>query len=189
VDLSRAGLSALKLRAIRELGMGQNAKLHVEVKRKTWWDVRANGSAYTDWDRFCVCWDDSVPLGPHGKPAILLGFPGGHTGRKGLRGDAHGPAPAADVDWFLSEVEPIFPGTTAAFTGRAWEDHWSVDPWHLGAYSYWRVGQTTAFGGYEGVREGRVHFAGEHTEWDQQGFLNGAVVSGERVAREIRRSV
>ena len=137
-DLSHAGLSALKLRAIRELGMGQNAKLHIEVKSKTWWRERANGSAYTDWDRFCVCWDDSVPLGPHGSPAILLGFPGGRTARSKLRGNAHGPAPGADVDWFLSQVEPIFPGTTAAYTGRAWEDHWSADPWHRGAYSYWR---------------------------------------------------
>ena len=128
------------------------------------------------------------------RPARRAGHPAGLPGRAHrpvrLRGDAHGPAPGADVDWFLSQVEPIFPGTTAAYTGRAWEDHWSVDPWHRGAYSYWRVGQMTPpFGGYEGVREGGIHFAGEHTEWDQQGFLNGGVISGERVAREIRRAI
>ena len=189
VDLSKAGLSPLKLRAIRNLPLGQNAKIHVQVEHKTWAKLGYNGSAYTDWKRFCVCWDDSVPLGRDGAPAILLGFPGGSTGESVLTGGAHGPAPAADVSWFLDQVEPIFPGTRDAYSGLAWEDHWAVDPWHLGAYSYWKVGQSTSFAGYEGVQEGNVHFAGEHTEWDDQGFLDGAVVSGERVAAEIRHQV
>ncbi len=94
-------------------------------------------------------------------------------------------APAADVSWFLDQIEQIYPGTKAAYTGTAWEDHWVRDPWHHGAYSYWGVGQETRTGGYEGVAEGRVHFAGEHTNPYQQGFLDGAVVSGERVCREI----
>uniref|UniRef100_A0A6C0IYE0 Amine oxidase domain-containing protein n=1 Tax=viral metagenome TaxID=1070528 RepID=A0A6C0IYE0_9ZZZZ len=29
------------------------------------------------------------------------------------------------------------------------------------------------------------HFAGEHTSFDYQGYMNGAVVSGNRVAEEI----
>jgi monoamine oxidase len=185
VDLSRAGLSARKLVAIQELGMGQNAKLHVQLTRKTWPALGYSGSAYTDPSGFCVLWDDSVPRGPHGAPAILLGYPGGSTGRAALTGAAHGPAPAADVAWFLGQVEPIFGGTRAAYTGVAYEDHWALDPWHLGSYSYWRVGQYTAFAGYEAVREGPFHFAGEHTQPAQQGFLDGAVVSGERVTKEL----
>ena len=34
-------------------------------------------------------------------------------------------------------------------------------------------------------REGNCHFAGEHTSQDFQGYLQGAVVSGERAAAEI----
>jgi monoamine oxidase len=34
-----------------------------------------------------------------------------------------------------------------------------------------------------------VHFCGEHTSTEAQGYLEGAVESGERVAREIRRAV
>ena len=50
---------------------------------------------------------------------------------------------------------------------------------------YWRVGQYTTIAGYEQVAEGPIHFAGEHTQPAQQGFLDGAVVSGERVAAEL----
>jgi monoamine oxidase len=32
---------------------------------------------------------------------------------------------------------------------------------------------------------GRLHFAGEHTSADFLGFMNGAVESGERVAKEV----
>ena len=131
-----------------------------------------------------MAWDDSVPLGTSG-PAILLAFPGGSTGKNVLTGAAHGKAPKTDVSWFLNQIEPVFPGTTAAYSGFAWEDHWSVDPWHKGAYSYWRLGQYTTFSGYEGVQEGNVHFAGEHTDPEEQGFLNGAINTGERAASEV----
>jgi monoamine oxidase len=190
VDLSKSGLSRLKQRAIDELGMGQSAKIHVQVERKTWPPLGYAGATYTDWFGFCVAWDDSVPLGPDGRPALLVGYPGGSTVTNVLTRAAHGPAPVGDVRWFLDQIEPIFPGTTAAASsGLAYEDHWSRDPWHFGAYSFWRVGQYTTFAGYEGVQEGNIHFAGEHTDSENQGFLEGAVLSGERVAGEIVRQV
>ena len=34
------------------------------------------------------------------------------------------------------------------------------------------------------MREGNLHFCGEHTS-EFQGFMNGAVESGERVAQEV----
>jgi monoamine oxidase len=47
------------------------------------------------------------------------------------------------------------------------------------------VGQYTKFAGAEGARSGNCHFAGEHTSIEAQGYLNGAVESGERVTSEI----
>ena len=64
----------------------------------------------------------------------------------------------------------------------------SINPRLGGAYAQYRVGQYTGFGGIEGVQEGNVHFAGEHTSPDFQGFMEGAVTSGERVATEILRA-
>jgi monoamine oxidase len=184
-DLSRSSLSATKQTVIRTLGMGTNAKLHVELSRKTWPKLGFAGATYSEWDRYCCAWDDSVPLGPSASPALLLGFPGGRVGRSGLSGAAHGAAPAADLRWFLRQIEPVYPGTTAAFTGRAYEDHWAVDPWVLGSYSYHRVGQASTYGPLAAATEGRVHFAGEHTSLSDQGFLEGAVATGERAARQI----
>jgi monoamine oxidase len=189
VDLSQAGLSPLKMLAIQTLGMGQNAKVHVEVARKTWPPLGYSGVTYTGPDGYQVAWDDSVQLGPEGAPAILLVYPGGDVARTRLTGAAHGPAPKKDVNWLLGQVDNLFPGTGSAYTGRAYEDHWSMDPWHRGAYSYWRVGQYTTISGYESLQEANVHFAGEHTDPEDQGFLNGAVVSGERAAGEIARQV
>ncbi|HYB22920.1 MAG TPA: NAD(P)/FAD-dependent oxidoreductase [Solirubrobacteraceae bacterium] len=185
VDLSQSGFSPIKRTVIDTLGMGSNAKIHLELQRKTWPALGYAGAAYGEWDGFCNAWDDSVAQGPDASPALLLAFPGGARGKTGLTGQAHGIAPQADVDWFLGEIEPVYPGTTAVYTGRAYEDHWALDPWVQGAYSYYRVGQAASYGELAAATEGRVHFAGEHTAGEQQGFLDGAVATGERAARQL----
>ncbi len=106
-------------------------------------------------------------------------------GRSGLGGSGHSAAPAGDVTWLLGQIEQVFPGTTAAYTGRAYEDHWALDPWAQGAYSFYRVGQASTYGALAAATEGRIHFAGEHTSIANQGFLEGAVETGERAARQI----
>ena len=52
-------------------------------------------------------------------------------------------------------------------------------------YSYWKPGQYTGFGGYEGVRQGNIHFAGEHCSISFQGFMEGGAAEGVRAANEI----
>ncbi|MEY9931334.1 monoamine oxidase [Catenulispora sp. GP43] len=188
VDYSRAGLSTLKNTAIQQQGMGQNAKLVLQLTAKTWPAAGGNGVSNTGPAGYQTAWDGSVNLGANGAPALLVNFPGGNVAQNTLTGAAHGPAPAADVNWFLNQIEHVFPGTTAAYNGLAYEDHWSLDPWHLGAYHYYEVGQYTSIAGYEAVQEGRVHFAGEHTDVDNM-TLDAAVRSGERVAAEIRAQV
>src|SRR3954453_8481059 len=47
VDLSRAGLSARKLTAIRQQGMGHNAKIVTQLTRKTWPAAGGNGVTTT----------------------------------------------------------------------------------------------------------------------------------------------
>ena len=66
---------------------------------------------------------------------------------------------------------------------------WIGDPYTRGAYAYYKTGQYTAFCGVERIAEGDVHFCGEQTSLMWQGYINGAVESGERVAREILKPV
>ena len=86
---------------------------------------------------------------------------------------------------FLSQLEPVLPGISKRWDGRASLDAWITYPWTLGSYSYYRVGQYQAFGAAEAEIEGAVHFCGEHTTQDFQGYLNGAVATGERAAAEV----
>ncbi|HEX4467294.1 MAG TPA: FAD-dependent oxidoreductase, partial [Solirubrobacteraceae bacterium] len=150
----------------------------------TWPALGFSGTTYSEYRGYCCAWDDCVQLGADASPALLLGFPGGRTGKHGITGEGHAEAPAADVSWFLEQIEQLFPGTSAAYTGRAYEDHWSSDPLVHGAYSFYRVGQAE-YGKLAARREGRVYFAGEHTSVGNEGFLDGAVESGERVAKRL----
>jgi monoamine oxidase len=89
------------------------------------------------------------------------------------------------VKQFLAQIEPVLPGLSAEWNGRATIDYWPSYPWTRGSYSNWKVGQYIAFAGIEGRQEGNAHFCGEHTSIDFQGYLNGAVETGERVADEV----
>jgi monoamine oxidase len=79
----------------------------------------------------------------------------------------------------------VLPGLTSQWNGRATVDWWAGNPYSRGSYSYWQVGQYTRFAGIEGESEGAVHFCGEHTSVDAQGYLEGAVETGERAADEV----
>ena len=60
-----------------------------------------------------------------------------------------------------------------------------TDPNLRCSYSYWKPGQYAEFSGYEGIRQGNVHFAGEHCSQDFQGFMEGGAAEGVRAANEI----
>jgi monoamine oxidase len=86
-------------------------------------------------------------------------------------------------------VEPVFPGVRAAYSGIAYRDAWHLHPWSRGAYTCPRPGQYTGLFGVPERQEGPFHFAGEHTSSEYYGFLNGAVESGERAAKEVALSL
>jgi monoamine oxidase len=185
VDLSQSGLSEEKLRVIETMGMGTDAKVQLELTHKTWPALGYAGATYGAWDGLACGWDGSVPLGPDGSPALFVCFPGAGFGLSGLTGVAHGPTPHADVKWALSELDHVFPGTADAYAGRSYEDHWALDPWVKGAYSYYRVGQYATYGKIAQAPQRPYLFAGEHTSIENIGFLDGAVETGEEAAKQL----
>jgi len=177
VDWSQAGFNSYKQRAIRELGMGTNSKLHVQFTDRHWYGLGCNGETYAD-TGYQNTWE--VTRAQSGRSGILVDYTGGTIGASFGTG-----TPASRAQQFLTQIEPVLPGISAKFNGRATIDFWTAYPWTKGSYSYWKVGQYQAFAGAEGERSGNCHFAGEHTSIDFQGYLNGGVESGERAANEI----
>lgn len=180
VDLRRVPLSRLKRIAIDNLDLGSNAKLHMQFKRRIWNEEHDDGSSYVQFP-YEESWD--VSAGQRGDYGILVGFPGGKRGV--LPYAAHGPAPKTIAEQYVRDLDRIYPGIAKLYTGVAYLDVWAHDPWHHGAYSYYKVGQLTQFAGIEPVPEGNVFFAGEQTSYNDMGYINGAVISGERAARQI----
>jgi monoamine oxidase len=176
-DYSRAGFSPVKTTAIEQLGMGTNSKLHLQFEDRFWNTLGNQGDTYSD-TGYQTTWD--VTRAQPGTAGILVDYTGGNTGASFGTG-----TPAERATKFLSQLEPVLPGISARWNGRATVDYWTGNPWTKGSYSYWKVGQYTKFAGAERQQEGACHFAGEHTSIDFQGYLNGAVESGERAASEI----
>jgi monoamine oxidase len=177
IDFAKAGFSALKTTAIKELGMGTNSKLHVQFKDRLWSTLGCSGETYAD-TGYQNTWE--VTRAQAGKAGILVDYTGGKIGASFGTG-----TPAERAAQFLAQIEPVLPGITSRWNGRATIDFWTGYEWTRGSYSYWKVGQYTKFAGAEREIEGACHFAGEHTSIDFQGYLNGAVESGERAAGEI----
>lgn len=129
-DLTQSEFSSVTLRAIRELDLGANAKIHVGVSRRPWVEQGFGGAAYTNLSGFQCGWDDSVnyPL-PAGAFVLFPGRPAGQrrvvgsdardgTGRAGERlpGAAGADVPGRDRRLHrqgvprLLVVEPVVEG-------------------------------------------------------------------------------
>lgn len=174
--LDGLGLEDEQLRAIRELGYGDNSKLMVSTHARPWttadWPAPSVGAFYTD--RAQLIWETS--RGQEGERGILTNFLQGEQDRAaaltGLRAGlgALSPESAAALD-----------ESTTAFMA------WARQPFALGSYSTPRVGQYTTLLEHTAspAADGRIQFAGEHTSIDFMGFMNGAVESGERAAAAL----
>ena len=177
VELGKAGFEPLKLVAIHEQGMGTNSKLHTQFSSRFWRGLGATGETYTDTGYQCT-WE--VTRAQPGASGILVDYTGGNVGASFGTG-----TPESRALTFLEQLEPVLPGATSAWNGLATVDFWPGYEWTKGSYSFWKVGQYQRFAGIEGRRQGNCHFAGEHTSIDFQGYLNGAVETGQRAAAEI----
>jgi monoamine oxidase len=177
VDLSRAGFPVLKKTAIAELPMGTNSKLQLQFTDRHWRGLGGNGDSFSD-TGYQSTWE--VTRAQPGTSGILVDYTGGTIG-----GSFGSLTPTAYAQRFLGQIEPLFPGITKKWNGKVTLDFWKTQPWALGSYSYWKVGQYTKFSGVEKEAVGSCHFAGEHTSQDFQGYLNGAVETGYRAADEV----
>jgi monoamine oxidase len=177
VDIAKAGFEQHKQWAISELGMGTNSKLQLGFKSRSWRAQGCNGETYGD-TGYQNTWE--VSRAQPGPAGVLVDYTGGTIGASFGSG-----TPASRAKSFLGQLEPVLPGITRQWDGTATLDYWAGYPWTRGSYSYWKIGQYTRFSGAESEVNGACHFAGEHTSQDFQGYLQGAVESGQRAAAEV----
>jgi monoamine oxidase len=192
LDFSRAGFDPLKELAIRQLGYGTNSKLVLQFDSRYWngrgaWPGISDGFIETDLP-FLSTWDSS--RAEPGLDGLLTNYTGGTAGAAyrpvGPYTTSRGSSVTAGyAQQFLDQLEEVWPGIRSHYTGLATLSYPTGDPNLMGSYSTYKVGQYTGFAGYEKVPQGRIHFAGEHTSYNFQGFMEGGAESGERAAREV----
>ena len=160
-------------RAIRSIRMGPATRLLLQFERPFW---RRKGlpSLFASDQPTGAVWDgNEQQRGTHGILTLLAG--GGASAqlsailaRKGAR------AAAGQLDWLGRPSRLI--------ASRA--IRWERDEWAGGGYVYFDRGFDPGLREWLARPFGRVIFAGEHTSFRWQGYVNGAVESGQRAAAE-----
>ena len=162
-------------RMVNELSYGAVTKVLIEY-RKRFWDERGwNGRLVTDASIVLTWHATSHVENEHG---ILTVYTGGASGAK--------LAALSDEERIrlaAAEIEKVFPGSSDLIECTA-TVAWPNEPYTRGSYAAFAPGEVTAHWKTLFEPAGRLFFAGEHAT-PIQGFMEGAVESGQRAARNI----
>jgi monoamine oxidase len=170
-------LPALRDQLTQKMPAGSVIKVNV-VYDDPWWRAEGlSGQAIGDRDPVRVTFDNTPPAGA---PGILLGFLEAGAARH------HGARPLAERRAAVLRSLVAYFGPHAARPHEYLELDWSAEPWTRGCYgAHLAPGTWTQFG--PALREpvGRLHWAGAETATEWNGYMDGAIASGERAAAEV----
>lgn len=168
-------LDSAHQRMVNEISYGAVTKVMIEYRKRFWKDKGWNGRLSTD-QHIIQTWDATSHLdGEHG---IITAYTGGGPGAKlSALSDAERIKLAVDV------IEKIFPGSSDLIENTA-TIAWINEPFTRCSYMALAPGQVTAHWKTLFTSAGRLYFAGEHATI-YQGFMEGAVESGQRAAKNI----
>ena len=180
--LENLSLGDDKLKCIRELGYGINAKILQGTTSRVWrtpdsgLPAPSNGLFYSDLG-FQNLWDSS--RAQPGEAGIITNYLGAKPGLT----DAKSALDAFRAD--LPKMSQKIADTIDPSAVVSW--FWAVYPFTLGSYASAKVGQYTTLLDVapEPALDGRLQFAGEHTSADFLGFMNGGVQSGNRASAAL----
>jgi monoamine oxidase len=142
-----------------------------------WRDAGYNGQVTSDGPGARVTFDTGPPAG---SPGILLGFVTGAEARRLARAD-----PAQRRAEVLASFGRYF-GPAATRPDDYIEHDWTADRWTRGCYgAHFPPGTWTQFGPALRRPTGLLHWAGTETATHWSGYMDGAVQSGHRAAREV----
>ena len=171
-------LPALRDQLTQRVPQGSVIKFEAVYETPFWRAYGLNGQSYSDQPPVRFTFDNSPPSG---KPGVLLGFVGGSDARRlGTVGAA------TRRRAVLANFELLF-GRRAARPRALIEHNWSDEVWTRGCYvGYMPPGVWSDFGEALRAPVGRIHWAGTETSEVFNGYMDGAVRSGERAAREVQ---
>ncbi len=157
--------------------MGSVIKVMVIYETPFWREEGLSGQVLSDTLPIQTFYDNSPSDGSCG---VLLGFIEGEQARW-LRCLGHDVRKRLTIECLQTHF-----GIKAANYLEYLEKNWTTDPWAQGGYcGHFGPGLWTTYG--ESLREpcGRIHWAGTETSSVWNGYMEGAVRSGERAANEI----
>ncbi|GAA5159364.1 FAD-dependent oxidoreductase [Pseudonocardia eucalypti] len=165
---------------------GTESKLFAVYDRPFWRDQGLSGMALTDLPVAGFVIDNSPPDGSLG---ILLTFVGTAGAGYGLTwSDEILDDPEARRAAFVADLTTIF-GPRAAHPVDLLEKDWAHEPWISGCVAARAPGLTTQYTTALTDPVGRVHWASAETATRNEGYMDGAVSEGKRVAQRIAREL
>jgi monoamine oxidase len=168
-------LTGLKGEAVARMSYYDGTRFLIETATRFWERDHLSGGARSDAP--ADIWDSAFgEKGTAGLVSVTAGGP--RTEPELARMDTK-----ARGRFGAGLAEAAYPGIDAGLrTVRI--QRWSDDPFARGAFSIFHPGEMTRWAGALARPEGRLHFAGEHTS-AFSGWMEGALISGERAAQEI----
>jgi monoamine oxidase len=170
-------LPGLRDQLTQRMAMGSVIKCMAIYETPFWRDDGLSGAAVIDEPPVHVTFDNSPPSG---KPGIILGFiEAGNARKLAARPEAE------RREIVLDRFARAF-GDRAKKPIRYVDKAWANDEHARGCYvALMPTGGWTSFGTALRAPVGRIHWAGTETATRWNGYMDGAIESGERAAREV----
>jgi monoamine oxidase len=159
---------------------GSVIKTYAIYPEPFWRNDGLNGQAVSDAGPVKVTFDNSPPSG---RPGVLMGFIEGREARMWARRSE-----AERRDAVIACFVRYF-GQAAAHPGEYVERDWMAEEFTRGCYgAHFAPGVWTSYGEAWRAPAGRIHWAGAECSPRWNGYMEGAVRSGEAAAESVFRA-
>ena len=174
-------LPAIRDGLSQRMAQGSVVKCMAIYERPFWRDRGLSGTVISATGPVSVAFDNSPP---DGSPGVLLGFLEGAAAR------AHADLPVAERRAAVAVCFRRLFGPDAAEPIGYVDRAWAADEWSRGCYGgFMPPGAWTDHGAALRAPIGPIHWAGAETALVWNGYMDGAVGSGEDAARAVLASL
>jgi monoamine oxidase len=162
----------------QRFGQGTLTKVACVYPTPFWRELGLSGTAVDTGGPISASFDDSPP---DGSPGVIFGFVGGDNARSYAT-----MSPAARKQAVVNQINTWFQDSRALKPTTFFETTWAAEQWTRGCpVGIPTQGTLLAYGPWLRQPVGRIHWAGTETSDYWNGYMDGAIRSGLRVAAEV----